>query len=209
MRKNLPYYRSIPTFLWYHIKPYKWFYMGMMAPPVLECFLPSTMNYGIKMLVDELSLYSPASPRLLGALVLMISSYLIMILAWQIATGLHWKSTPYVEASIILKSYDRVQHYSPLFFQNNFTGTITSKIGGLLTGYDRIWSAIRLGAFFHVFITVVDFLALLWINHRLGLFLGIWGVWFALMLPVFVRLSQKCIYPPVPQPMGGMLYWEE
>ena len=79
-----------------------------------------------------------------------------------------------------------MQNHSYLFFQDNFTGTISSKLKGLLDGYDKLWTEIHTGLFSKILKCVVNLSALALINFNLGLFVLAWS---ALYVPLLYKLS--------------------
>lgn len=121
-------------------------------------------------------------------IILFIVTQIVLDLVWRISNFAEWKAEPYVRRSIILQSYDYVQHHSYAFFQDNFTGFITSKIKGLVSGYDKFWAEIHHGFFAKVLKILVNLCALAFVNMYLGSFVLIWGVIYA---PIMFRLSNE------------------
>ena len=138
--------KSILSFLWPHIKPYKWYYAGMLMAPVIGSLYPFAYHYAIKLFVDIMAAENSISySDIIFPVILLLCSQLIMELAWRIADILELKAEPNVRRSLLLKSYDYVQHHSYRFFQDTFTGAITSKIKGILDGYDHFWAEMHHG----------------------------------------------------------------
>ena len=46
---------AIIKFLWHHIKPYKWYYLVMVAAPIISSFYPFAYNYAIKLIIDAMA----------------------------------------------------------------------------------------------------------------------------------------------------------
>ena len=124
--------------------------------------------------------------HLLFPIILFIAPQLTLEIIWRISNFAEWKSEPYVRRSILLKSYDYVQNHSYLFFQNNFTGAISSKLKGLLDGYDKFWAEMHHGLLARILKSVVNLAALSIININLGLFVLAWSAFY---VPILYTLS--------------------
>lgn len=181
--------KAILSFFWQHIKPYKWFYFVMLLAPLISSFYPFAYNYAIKLFLDTMSSPNPLTYQaILLPIGLFIGAQLTLETVWKISNIAEWKSEPYVRRSILLKSYDYVQHHSYLFFQDNFTGTLSSKLKGLLDGYDKFWAEMHHGLLSRVLKSIVGLCALFIVSFYLGLFVLIWA---AIYVPVMYRLSTR------------------
>ncbi|WP_375330093.1 ABC transporter ATP-binding protein [Candidatus Tisiphia endosymbiont of Nemotelus uliginosus] len=181
--------KSIITFFWHHIKPYKWFYMVMLLAPTVSSFYPSANYYAIKLFLDTIAGQENLTYQLvLLPIVIFMSAQVMLDLVWRISNIAEWKAAPYVRRSILLQSYDYVQHHSYPFFQENFTGAISSKIKGILDGYDKFWAEMHYGLLQKFFKCVVNFCALSLVNTNLGIFVLIWCSFY---IPIMYKLSTK------------------
>lgn len=181
-------YQSILQFFWQHIKPYKWFYAIMLLAPIITSFYPFAYNYAIKLFLDAMSISASLTYKeILFPVVLFLATQVILDLVWRISNVAEWMSEPYVRRSILLSSYDYVQHHSYSFFQDNFSGAVSSKIKGLLDGYDKFWAEMHHGLLMKIFKIVVNLGALLFINATLGLFVIGWAVVYVPLMYIFSR----------------------
>ena len=179
--------KSILLFFWRHIKPYKGLYMVMLSAPLIASFFPFAYNYSIKLILDRMT--DPVTftwHSLIYPAVLYIVAHFVLQTAWRVSTIAEWKAEPYVRQSIILKSYDYVQHHSYLFFQDNFTSAISSKLKGILDGYDKFWEEMHHGLLPRFLKCLVNLAALAFINIHLGGFMFLWA---AIFIPVMYKLS--------------------
>jgi len=180
---------SIIAFFWYHIKPYKWLYLVMLGAPIVGSFYPLAYNYAIKLFLDVMATHTSLTYRdILFPIFLFIGAQFIMELMWRLSAIAEWKAEPYVRRSILLKSYDYAQHHSYRFFQDNFTGTVSSKLKGILDGYDKFWAEMHHGLLSKILKSLVNLSALAIINIKLGLFVFIWS---AIYVPVMYILSRR------------------
>lgn len=182
--------RSIFAFFWKHIKPYKRYYAVMLIPTVCTSFYPFAYNYSIKLLLDVLSELNTLLDyqRIIFPIALFLGANFSLEVIWRLSHVAAWKSMPYVRRSFLLAAYDYVQHHSYYYFQNNFTGAITSKVKGILNGYDHLWSELHHGIGLVGLKILVNITVLMMVNTQLGLFLCVWSL---LFFAIMYKLSQK------------------
>ena len=183
---------SIISFFWQHIKPYKWYYAGMLIAPVIGAIFPFAYYYAVKLFIDLMSVERSINYNdIIFPITIFILSQVVMEAAWRISNILEWIAAPQVRRSLLLKSYDYVQHHSYSFFQNNFTGAISSKIKGILDGYDHFWAEMHHGLFQQILKVIISFFVLAMIHPNLSLFLCAWSVlYFPIMYKVSIKLNQ-------------------
>lgn len=180
---------SILLFFWKHIKPYKWLYLLMLAAPITSSFYPFAYNYAIKLLIDTMELsHTFTYDVILFPIVLFLGAQVTLECVWRISNIAEWKAEPFVRRSILLGSYDYVQNHSYLFFQNNFTGTLSSKLKGILDGYDKFWAEMHHGLLQKILQSVVGLCALSIVSLDLALFVFVWS---AVYVPVMYKLSAR------------------
>ncbi len=183
-------FAAIFSFFLKHIKPYKWYYMIMFLPPLCTSFYPFANNYVIKLLLDTLAYVdiSMDYKQVLKPIIFFLAAHTCLDISWRIGQAASWKSLPYVRRSFLLEVYDYVQHHSYYYFQNNFTGIITSKIKGILNGYDKLWAEIHHGIGLVCLKIIVNTSVLVALNIKLGLFVYGWSICF---LVVMYHCSKK------------------
>jgi ATP-binding cassette subfamily B protein len=183
-------HKTILKFFWQHIKPYKWFYLIMLGAPIISSVYPFLYNYAIKLFLDLMD----KDPRqltystLLYPIILFLVTQFSLDFVWRISNIAEWKSEPYVRRSILLQSYAYIQNHSYSFFQDNPTGAISSKIKGILDGYDTFWREMHHGLLSKILRINVNLIALLFVNIHLGLYIA---AWIAIYVPIMYKLSLK------------------
>lgn len=162
----------------------------MLIPTVLTSFYSFAYNYSIKLLLDALADMHALIDyqRIVAPIVLFLGANFGLELIWRLSHVAAWKSLPYVRRSLLLQAYDHVQHHSYYYFQNNFTGAITSKVKGILSGYDRLWTELHHGIGLVGLKILVNISILMMVNTQLGLFLCGWSM---LFLGIMYKLSKK------------------
>lgn len=182
--------RTIIKFLWQHIKPYKWYYLVMLSAPIITSFYPFAYNYAIKLIIDAMA--NTASNFdyhvVMKPIIIFLGAQLALDIVWRISEVAEWRSESYVRGSILLHGYNYVQNHSYAFFQDNFSGAISSKLAGALDGYDKFWEQMHGGLLFKLFRILVNLIVLMFINVYLGLFIA---VWMLIYIPFMLKLSAK------------------
>lgn len=164
----------------------------MLMAPIVASFYPLLYNYSIKLFLDTMtSRQNITYHDILTPIIMFISAQLAMDLFWRISNIVQWKSEPYVASNILSYSYNYVQNHSFLFFQNNFTGSISSKVKGILDGYERVWSEVHRGILGGVLSIIINLIALSTVNLNVGLLIFIWSV---VYIPTISLLSKKLNY---------------
>lgn len=182
--------RTIIKFLWQHIKPYKWYYLVMLAAPIISSFYPFAYNYAIKLIIDAMANTANNFDYhvIMQPIMIFLGAQLTLDIVWRISEVAEWRSESYVRGSILLQGYNYVQNHSYAFFQDNFTGAISSKLAGALDGYDKFWEQMHGGLLFKLFRILVNLIVLMFVNVYLGLFIA---VWMLIYIPCMFKLSTK------------------
>lgn len=161
----------------------------MLVAPIVSSFYPFVYNYAIKLFLDTMVVDAQLTYKdILFPIFLFFAAQFVLDFVWRISNMASWKSLPFVRRSMLLNSYDYVQHHSYRFFQDNFTGSIGSKLKGVLDGYDRFWVEIHHGLLVKVFKCIVSICALSVVNINLALFVFVWG---AVYVPVMYKFTKK------------------
>jgi ATP-binding cassette, subfamily B, bacterial len=182
-------HRTIYTFLWSVIHPYKWYYLAMFMAPVTASFYDFANNYAIKLIVDAFSGTTEVTySNLLAPIALFISAQILLDVIWRASDVAEWRSEPYVRKAILSHVFQYVQHNPYVFFQNTPSGTITSRIKGILDGYDNFWAAMHHDFTPKVANCVVLTCMLAVVNVKVFVLVGLWAICFLL---VMYRLSIK------------------
>lgn len=186
-------YHSIYTFLWSVIRPYKGCYAVMLMAPILGAFYDFANNYAIKLVVDAFSDTTAVITyqSLFWPIALFVGAQIVLDLLWRGADIAEWRSEPYVRRTILLEVFNHVQHNPYQFFQNTQTGSITSKIKGILDGYDNFWAAMHHDFTPKIANTIILTAVLMVVSVKIFLFVAIWGLCFFLIMYQFSAKLDK------------------
>jgi ATP-binding cassette subfamily B protein len=171
------------------MRAFKWHFAIMLFAPAVSSFYPFAYNYAVKLFIDTMSADDVISfSSLIFPITLFLGTHFFMDLTWRMSNVAEWRSEPYVRQSLLVKSYAYVQNHPFIFFQNNFTGAISSKIKGIIDGYDKWWSEIHHGLFPRLAKSIVSIGTLFFIHATLGIFMLFWGLIYGITM---YRLTMK------------------
>ena len=176
-------------FFWSCIKPYKGYYLLMLLATLVSGFYWSVSSYAVKWFIDVLTVVEQVTYKaLISPILLLIGAKLGVALFYRIADIAEWRAEPAVRKAILTKAYDYVQHHSYAFFQNHFSGSLTSKIKGIIGGYDYIAGHFLNFYLQHIVSIIVGTVALGLVNLQLtAIIVG----WMAIVIPIVWKMSQK------------------
>ena len=187
-------HKSVWSFFWKHIKPYKWHYLIMLIAPLYNSIYPIIYNYALKLFLDIIAQPIDSLQVVTIPIAIFICNEISLSVFWRISHIAGWKSEPYVRTSIILDSYDYVQYHAYEFFQSNFTGSITSKIKGIRDGYDVFWTEIQRGMLSKLLTAVISVFSLALIYKKIALFLTGWTIVYSFVVYRLSKRLQKIAY---------------
>ena len=183
---------TIWNFLWQVIKPYRWWYVLMLQAPVLTAFYIFANNYSFKLLIDAFSKESTLTyTHLIFPITLFITAQIALDVIWRLSNFAEWKAEPYARRKLLLTAYDYVQYHSYSYFQNTPSGSIISKLKGILDGYDSIFANLHHVVGKHFCVVIVSTFVLLVVNTSVFLFMFVWcALFFAVMYPMAKKLNR-------------------
>ena len=159
----------------------------MIQAPIIGSFYKVVNAAAVKILVDGFTLKAiPEYVELTYPIAIYIGAILVMEAGWRLSHYAWMKSQPFVRANILINAYEYVQNHSYSFFQNAHSGSIVSKIKGILTGYNNLWWAVHHSLTNPLLEIVVVVFALAFINIQLCLFILLWCCVF---FPVMFKMS--------------------
>ncbi len=188
--------KSVFNFLWQAIKGYRRYYLLMLIAPLCGAFYKPIVYYAIKLMVDTIvSAKNLTFSQLLTPLVIYLVADILMSSVWRISQIALWKSEPYVQQGIIISAMQKILSYRYTFFQNTPSGSLVSKVKGLLDGYGELWSQLYYGISYWLLASITTAASIFWVSYKLGLIILSYSLVF-LVLNYFLakkinRLSQE------------------
>ena len=181
------------AFLFNSSKPFK-LYVGLHLFVVLYSAIDvSLWPYVSKLLIDQLI----AAPRqhviaeVWPTALLLIFLTILPGFIWRI-TDFSWaKLTPLLKKKIIVKSMTYVMSHSHTFFQNNFSGALSSKIRDLFKSTPKLLEMV-LYNFLHVALCLIfAFFTLLLVHKYFAIALVFWAALFIFMAIRAAKLTNR------------------
>ena len=126
------------------LRPYWWRYLLMFQAPVVGCIYALSSNYAIKLIVDaftdtQVTTYT----QVITPIAIYLGSLLALETSWRISQYNWMQSQPQIRAKILSKAYNYVQGHSYEYFQNTQSGSVISKIKGIVDYYNAIWHSVH------------------------------------------------------------------
>jgi ATP-binding cassette subfamily B protein len=182
---------TIASFLWSILKPYKWHYVMMFQIPMVAVAFHVLNSYALKLIVDTgTSGKEVAKWDIIYPIVIFIGIATFQEIVCRAGQWAFNKSQPYIRGKIISKAYEYVQNHSYTFFQNTHSGSIASKIKGIVGGYDNVFEYIWFKLMNPFVMCIFGTLSLVFINLHLAILVLIWCIIFFIVgLKMSLKLS--------------------
>lgn len=174
--------KTLNTFLWYFIRPYRVTFFGMLFSVFLYAILTSLSPFLMKVIIDDVVAYQGATEGLSAAVlvpaVLFVLMYQAMDFCWALFDYFKLKTLPRVRADIINKMFAYLQEHSYSFFQKNFTGSLSNKIADMARGAESVISQIVEPIFAQIAALLIATVSMYLVNPLSSLVLLLWSIIF-------------------------------
>jgi ATP-binding cassette subfamily B protein len=139
--------QTVLQFFWHFIKPYFLYILGILFLVSVNAFYIPLLSYVLKLIIDRVSSYQGDMNYLVSSLfwlaLLFVSLEVIALFIWRLADYLTARSSPPIKASIIETMFNHTVAQSPRFFQEHFSGDLSSKIADMAQGADETLEVIK------------------------------------------------------------------
>jgi ATP-binding cassette subfamily B protein len=164
----------------------------MLSAPLLGAFYDFANNYALKLVVDAFSSEENITyTSLFWPIVIFIAAQVYIDIIWRASDVAEWHSEPYVRKSILTRVFDHVEHNSYKFFQDTQSGNITSKIKGILDGYDNFWAAMHHDFSARLANTIVLTAVLAVASLKVCFLVALWAIAFFIIMYYFSNTLGK------------------
>lgn len=166
-------------FIWHSIAGYRVHYFIMICAPIIgACYRP-LVYYCIKNMVDIIS----TNPKLTFAMLakpffIYVVADLFLSAIWRGSEVAEVASVPFVKRNIAISSLNQIMSYPYSFFQNTASGSLVSKIKGLVDGYNDLWNQLYYGISYWTLASITTAGSIFLINVRLGFIVLIWSLFY-------------------------------
>ena len=184
--------KEILKFYIKHTKGYRLLYIGLIINDFIMSFEPLIFQKAKKWLIDTLSIDQQFSiSNLKFILFFTVGLFLFEGLHW-VRQLLEWHAFPYVNRSILLALYDKVQSMPYTFFQNNAVGTIISKLRCIKRNYECLFFDLLSVFALRTFTIIINIIALYTTNEYIGIGMFFWILIFIIVTyPFFKRINRN------------------
>ncbi len=176
---------TIPAFLWYFVKPYKFWFFAIIGLSLIWAANEAFYAYFIKLIVDRLASHEPQVSvwqLLQGPLLAIFSLWLAMDIAMRVQGFLVRAVVPKFRAHMREQVFAYVQQHSHHYFSERFAGKLANKLADLPSSGDRIVEMVGV-SFIPILLTFVLALGLLWNTN----------FWFALIMLTWFTLHMGAL----------------
>ena len=188
------YDKEIFNFYIKNTKGYRLLYFGLILNDFLMSFEPLVFQKTKKWLIDNLSTDQVFFINNIKIPLLLIGGLFVLEGLHWIRQLLEWHAFPYVNRSILLALYDKIQTMPYSFFQNNAVGTIISKLRCIKRNYECLFFDLLSVFALRTFTIIINIFALYCTNKYIGLGIFIWVITFLLVTYPFFKKINKYVY---------------
>ena len=186
--------KEIVKFYIKHTKGYRLLYIGLIINDFIMSFEPLIFQKAKKWLIDTLSIDQQFSiSNLKFILFFTVGLFLFEGLHW-VRQLLEWHAFPYVNRSILLALYDKVQSMPYTFFQNNAVGTIISKLRCIKRNYECLFFDLLSVFALRTFTIIINIIALYTTNEYIGIGMFFWVLIFIIVTYPFFKKINRNVY---------------
>jgi len=181
--------QKIFTYLWKSAKPYKWhLLLVLQAPMVASCFVPVT-QYATKITLDRLVANAEfVFSDLTLPILLFVFGQIIAEAAWAISNLVSYKSMVFVKANITNRVYSYIIDHSYKFFQDNYSGTISSKVSNIQVVANELYENVKFNIINRITI-LISTVILFFIVSKI--FVVAVLIFYVVFFPIVYHLSRK------------------
>ena len=186
--------KEIVKFYIKYTKGYRLLYIGLIINDFIMSFEPLIFQKAKKWLIDTLSIDQQFSiSNLKFILFFTVGLFIFEGLHW-IRQLLEWHAFPYVNRSILLALYDKVQSMPYTFFQNNAVGTIISKLRCIKRNYECLFFDLLSVFALRTFTIIINIIALYTTNEYIGIGMFFWVLIFIIVTYPFFKKINRNVY---------------
>ena len=184
--------KEIVKFYIKHTKGYRLLYIGLIINDFIMSFEPLVFQKTKKWLIDTLSIDQQFFISNLKFILFFTAGLFIFEGLHWVRQLLEWHAFPYVNRSILLALYDKVQSMPYTFFQNNAVGTIISKLRCIKRNYECLFFDLLSVFALRTFTIIINIIALYTTNEYIGIGMFFWILIFIIVTyPFFKRINRN------------------
>ena len=175
-------------FIWQAIANYRLYYLIMIIAPVFgACYRP-LVYYCIKNMIDIITNTEYITfSKLAKPFAIYILADLLLSAVWRGSEVAEWLSVPFVKRNITIRALRQIMSYPYSFFQNTASGSLVSKVKGLVDGYNDLWNQLYYGISYWVLASIMAAGSIFLINIKLGCLVLLWSLFYIIVSYFFAQ----------------------
>jgi ATP-binding cassette subfamily B protein len=185
-------FKQLVLFIWKFLRLQRWHFFFIFLLSFVWSLDATLWPYLLRLVVDTFTLHdgdrAAAWPTLKG---LLFCGALLLVLVesgFRCRDFLQARAIPKLEAHIRMAMFDHIQHHSPKYFNEHFSGSLSNKISDMTTQVTLLLQNLT------IFIPAIGtcVLSILFFYEVNSLFAMILGGWIFLHLSICFAFTKKC-----------------
>jgi ATP-binding cassette subfamily B protein len=132
------YNRKLLHFIQHFLKPYKWYFFGLLLTGVIFGIQEALLPYALKLIINSLAHYSGDKSKILSVVAIPAGLFILFFslesVNYRITDWLRLKMIPKIREDITLSMFSYLKKHSHHYFQVNFGGSLVNKIKDMSDG---------------------------------------------------------------------------
>ncbi|HUD00751.1 MAG TPA: ABC transporter ATP-binding protein, partial [Rhabdochlamydiaceae bacterium] len=191
--KNSVSTRALFSFIWKFVRSQSWAFFFIFLLSFVWSLDATVVPYLMRRIIDTLTLHdadrAAAWPLLQSLLLSLVFLWAIVEVGFRGRGFLNARAYPKLEADVRMTMFDHIQHHSPKYFNDHFSGSLANKITDMTTQVTVILQDI-LQLFLPTLVTSV--LTIILFFQIKPLFAMILGGWLAIHFAIIFAFTPKC-----------------
>lgn len=193
MKKSPPSFKDLSSFIWQFIRidAFGFFFIFFLS---IAWSIDSTLwPYLLRLIIDTLTRFDAdranAWESLKGLLFAGVCLFTFVEVCFRSRDFLRARLFPKLESNIRMQMFDHIQHHSPKYFNEHFSGTLSNKIGDMTTQITLMLQHMM------VFIPAVvsSILILIFFSEISSIFVIILALWIIIHFSICFFFTKKCV----------------
>lgn len=179
-------------FLYKYIKQAKYITIALFLMLTLESVCARWQNYLAAQMIGALSAYSKSdiAPVLIKYLIFFVCALLFLSISSNFRRYLESRFLPFIYTRTAKDLFSKVHKHAMRFFEEEMSGTISSKVSNILTQIQNMYGSVLFGCFAPLMAIVTSLFFIALASKKLALVLGLLNLIFLIITTYFrKRLS--------------------
>lgn len=188
---------KIFPFIQHFLKPYKWYFFGLLLSGVVFGIQEALLPYALKLIINSLATYSGDKSNILSVLKIPAGLYILFFsleaVNYLASDWLRLKMMPKIRKNITLAMFSYLKKHSHHYFQTNFGGSLVNKIKDMSDGVVSILLKLDQTCT-KLFGLIVAVFAMFLVNHLFAEILLVWAIIFCTLSVFFADYIKNKSY---------------